>query len=80
VQGIIVTIIWENHHGPCSSTKLAELSKPEIPNIAAENPKNKAFIIVPDVIGFQFMLNISNPFMKINQTDASTNKLRVVRW
>jgi hypothetical protein len=41
--------------------------------------KNKAFIIVPDVIGrFQFMLNISNPFMKINQTDAKIISLELL--
>lgn len=35
----------------CSSTKLAELSKPEIPNIAAENPKNNAVRMLPDFTG-----------------------------
>jgi hypothetical protein len=35
----------------CSSTKFDELSKPEIPNIAAEKPKKSALTIPPEVTG-----------------------------
>ncbi|MNL26935.1 hypothetical protein D3C87_1484980 [compost metagenome] len=35
----------------CSSTKLAELSKPEIPSIAAENPRKRAVFIFPVAMG-----------------------------
>ncbi|MNT14079.1 hypothetical protein D3C72_1490710 [compost metagenome] len=35
----------------CSSTKLAELSKPDIPNMAAEKPRKRAVLMLPEAIG-----------------------------
>ena len=76
----ILRSVFGNTPCCCSSTKLAELSKPDIPNMAAENPRNKAFIMVPEVMGrFQFRLKTSNPFMKMNQTEVATNNVRVVK-
>jgi hypothetical protein len=39
--------VFEKTPGFCSSTKFAELSNPEIPSMAAENPKNKAIVRLP---------------------------------
>ena len=43
--------VFGNTPCSCSSTKFAELSKPEIPNIAAEKPKKRALTIPPEVTG-----------------------------
>ncbi len=41
--------VLEETPGCCSSTKLAELSNPEMPSIAAEKPRKSAVIKLPDL-------------------------------
>ena len=72
----IFLIVFGKTPRSCSSTKLAELSKPEIPSMAALKPKKRALKIPPDFKGmFQFWLKMSKPLlkMKIPQKIISTN-------
>src|SRR3970040_2026122 len=65
----------------CSSTKLAELSKPEIPNIGTENPKKRAFTTPPVERGrLQLILKISNPLLNINHEETTTKIVNVDKW
>ncbi len=57
--------------GCCSSTKLAELSNPDIPSMAAEKPKNNAFQMEDDCRGiFQLISKREKPCSEINTPEA----------
>ena len=70
-----------NIPGSCSSTKLAELSKPEIPNIAAEKPRKRAIKIPPDFTGTaQLRCKVDKPLFAINQNPAMTKSVSETKW
>ena len=65
----------------CSSTKLAELSKPLIPNIAAENPKKSAMGNAPCFTGSALLLaKTSHPCSKRYMPAKEDNKTSEDKW
>jgi len=59
----------------CSYTKLAELSKPEIPSMAALKPKNKAVAIPPPLTGKEkLMRKTSVPFLSIKNMELMISR------
>jgi hypothetical protein len=56
----------------CSSTKFAELSKPETPNIEAAKPRNIALLILPPLAGkLQLSINTRAPFVSRKEHDKA---------
>ena len=75
----ILRSVLGNTPGACSSTKFAELSNPDMPSMAAENPKNKASIIPPLTGTAELKFNVSRPLENIYRAHAPTKTVRAVK-
>ena len=64
----------------CSSTKFAELSKPEIPSIAAAKPKKIAETSPRSVGNAKLAQSVSRPLKATNKIPVTMRRAIVLRW
>ena len=69
-----------NTPGACSSTKLAELSKPEIPSMAAAKPKKSACGTLISIGAERFATGVAGPPRKMKSTPTPRSRSNVAIW